>query len=776
MNGQQARYPWIVGVVLAVLWAPMPAVAFQAGAALGGRVTSEQAIKAPAEAFERFLAQSQMAEVSAAYAIVDELGYSGADIDVAACREHAQKLREAVDRVPVSLAIQHAAMLCAEATGDSASADASLAVAGALAKAALAQASGFGSARPIRVVSPVDAYALAHISGLELRYAYYGDRNPKRYFPMVLALWDPASKSEKHIAFDFIDAAYRLSRTEPYFGFPVLRSQLVATYLNEQAKAGIVMAVDMKALRHAVESAEPKEKVDRLRAAAQAGGVQAAQGWLVICVKTPFPGCADGLADALMPEAEKEHAWPMTLLAMVYAEGVGVERDPAAAEKLLAAASKRWDKDGATLAYVDLWRGLHQRPLPKPLLEKLARAEAMGNANVRALLTGLKTFSDDKPELSEDELRYLARPDINGIGFGYSMLATYYMGRDKDSEKTKWVTKAAEAGDPWAQADYAWMLDAGEGVPKDEAAAKRWAAESAHGGSAWGMRMMSRYSRSDRRWTDAEKWLLVAAAEGDGQAMLDLGQLYEFERPGVSAKADGAAPYYRAVADHDSDAEIGAVARRRLAAMALAGRGMPKDSKQAQRWLLQDAEKGDHISEARLGLGYLNGDFGPPDEAEGRRWIDRALKAKESSVFADYGYWLYYKKKTPESQQQAIDLWEQGLAVEDAFTANNLAWVRCTSPDERIFDPARGVAAAEKLGSPADLDPSTLDTYAACQAAAGRFDEAAKQQAKVIELTANQGKELGGAAAAQIEENMKEFRSRLAQYNAKQRYIETARE
>src|SRR5690606_25545742 len=128
------------------------------------------------------------------------------------------------------------------------------------------------------------------------------------------------------------------------------------------------------------------------------------------------------------------------------------------------------------------------------------------------------------------------------------------------------------------------------------------------------------------KWADARNWILGSVLNYDVESVLELAQMMEWERPGAGGTAAEAIETYRNVAEAGI-AEFSAEARRRLAGMAAAGRGMDKDPAQAEAWLRQDAEAGDMESAAMLGLGHLRGTVGDGDEATGREWIDKALAA-----------------------------------------------------------------------------------------------------------------------------------------------------
>jgi tetratricopeptide (TPR) repeat protein len=86
---------------------------------------------------------------------------------------------------------------------------------------------------------------------------------------------------------------------------------------------------------------------------------------------------------------------------------------------------------------------------------------------------------------------------------------------------------------------------------------------------------------------------------------------------------------------------------------------------------------------------------------------------------------------------KAIADYRQAVRIDPTYANphNNIAWLRATTPDPKILD---GKAAVEHALKAVELtnrkSADYLDTLAAAYAEAGRFDEAVKEQAAVIEL------------------------------------------
>lgn len=720
----------------------------------------------PAAAWSYFLTHAEAEKAFSAYEALDAVGYTATAVDAALCRNQAARLRDAVATTPVSVALHRAAMLCAEAIGDEATAEHELAALAGLVRHALGSASDSAEGRPIRVLRSHDIRAVVETAGLEPLYARYPYWRVFREFPLVVAAWDPQRKVERHLRFDYVDAMQALFRS-PDTRYPSLRSEIIEAVLKVAREAGIPEAIDAMAWKEARLAGDPAARIEKLRMGATAGGMQSARVWLLACGgKSASPGCADGLVDTLLPLAEKQWGYATMLLAHAYANGIGVPVDAAAAERLLDAADARWVKHGATVEYARLWQESHDgEPLPALLAHRLERAEAAGNEDARSMRIARELARDPAKPLDAGDIAFLSRSSQNGQGAGYALLADWAEERKSADDQQRWRRLAADAGDPQSQFNLGFDLAYGEKGPKNPAAARPYFVEAAHGANTMAARSLAWEAGDAHDYAAAEKWLTDPATRSfDVQALLDIGRLYEWNRPGVSGNAERAIALYR-----DLAAQGVAEARRRLALMAANGRNMPKDGAQARAWLEVDAGKGDHESESLLGIGLLMGQFGEVDEREGVRWVERALAGGDRNTSASYGLWLF-RKGTPASRAKAVEVWLAGIRNKDDGAANNYAWALCTAPVPEFIDGKAGLATAAEMGPVDDLPWGEQDTVAACRAAAGDFAGAAALQKRVVESWA---REIAGEnATAESREQMQKLQARLALYEAGKPFVE----
>lgn len=733
--------------------------------------TPEQVAADPAQAWTRFLAHGELGDAYERYGAMDAVGYTLADVDADACRAHGDALREAVRQVPVSIALHRAALLCAEAVGDEAQAERETAALAALSKLALTDAGEGHFRKPIRVFSPSDIYALVATLGYEFRYDYYRLVRPERTMPLVVAAWDPDAKVEHHLAFDLIEATYAVDRDDEHVGFPIMRDDLLDAFVKNEREGDELLGEDIAAMQAAQEADSVPARLQALRDAAHRGGIASLRESLALCIQAHVPGCGEPLVDALLPLAEQRQAMPMVMLALAHAEGAGVARDMQAAQALLEAADRRWYRRGASVAYALLQSRSGGPADDAFVLERLRLAEAAGNVDAAALRVARQRIARPASRLSPADLALLARPAVNGSGLGYGMLAEYHRQNGDTAAYRDALRQAAEAGSATMQRELADMLvrDARPGTePQAADDVRRWLEAAAHGGDAQAMRTLSHVAWRRGEWRTATNWLLAAAAAGDVDAIYDLAADYESGRPELRGDLFTAVGLYESMAT--TPGEQGAPARRRLAQLSIAGRGMKRKPERAVTLLRDDAERGDARSQALLGALLLEGADGvPADPAAGMRWMERAIAAGSNRARTALAQWLHSGKgSTVERRRRALALLREGDPKGDDFddVRNSQAWILCVSAYDDAYDPAAGWAVAQRMLASSSLLPGELDTVAACQAANGDVAGAAKRQQQAIDALPKdaQGRPDGGQGMF----------DRLALYRAGKAYRESA--
>lgn len=697
-----------------------------------GAASPEEVAADPGRVWARFLAVAELNATYERFDALDKVGYDHAAVDADACREQAVELRDAAIAVPVSIALHRAAMLCADALGDADMAEREAAALASLAKHALTGNGDSAWRRPIPVLSPRDVYALIALLGYEYRYDYYRGVDPKRYLPLVVAVWDAEKQAERHLAFDFIDVANAIDREGDYIGYPYNRNLLAEAFIESQSSGGETIGIDMRAVQAGFEVDDLSARVAKLREGAARGGIASLSSWLTICVSEKFDGCADGLIDALLPLAEKKHGLPMALLAMAYAEGVGVQKDPKAADALLDAADRRWYRHGASAMYAALESTMLGGRFSDFGMRRLRGSLAAGNIDAEMLLVAQEIVVG-KRALTAREIAVLQRESSNGVGLGYGILAEYYQNRSMTALAESARIKAAERGHAISQRERA-LHDVHAGGSR--ATLRTWwpsMTAAAQGGDAYAMRFLANEAVKAREFKRAANWLMAAVSAGDIDAIYAIGRLYESEHPDVPGSLDGAIEIYESLAAMEGG--TGAEARRRLAQLAMEGRGMKRNPKRALAWLQADADGGDARSQGLLGTMLVDGADGASGVAVGERWLGKAVAAGSTDTRNDYALWLHNRAdSTPDSRRRAIALLREARPEPDDVLSiqNNLAWLLCVSAHDDTRDPAAGLVIAKQMED-GKLDPAELDTVAACHAATGDHAHAARLQQRVID-------------------------------------------
>ena len=689
--------------------------------AIAGAVDIESVSRNAPQAWEDFTRTADFDIAYSAYGVLDKVRYTVAGVDAEACRENAAYVDDAVSKAPVSIAVVRVALLCAEATDQLGKAEKLEIALVALLKEALKGGRQLPWSKPIRVLGPNDAYTLVHAAGLETRYEYFELIRPARYFPLVVAAWDPESKKEVRYVFDYVDSTSMLKGTNEYHGYPFYKNLLVDFFVEAQAKSNQLGAVDLQAVLAARRLDDAAAKIKALRMSAEYGGIQSLRTWIAVCAVRPFKGCGDGLEDILLGLSEQKQVIPMVMLAFLHAEGVVAKRDEAVADALLAAAMGVSTEEDVALEYLTL-SVITERPKAmgrKPL------TIAMSRPAILAVLAAEKVRA--RKMLSEPEQQALAASLSNTMGVGQSWLSEYWRQQGKEDRRLQAMRLAAEAGDASAQELQAYyLMTEGPQTPAEEVLSLLRSA--ALGGEISAMKYLS--SRDDLRheWKSSERWLMAAIQAGDNEAMISLASLYEADREALGQTAEKAFEWYVEMSAEPAMAE----ARRHAAKMAMNGSGTAKDPARAEKWLLQDAQSGDAESQLLLAISYLNGDLGAGGSSKAKLWLDKILASEDGDAKSGYADWLYRNAQSTEDRTLAIGLWTALQDDKASWALNNMAWAYCTSLNPAARNPAMGLRHSEQMLKEPDLEWGKLDTVAACQAASGDYAGAVLNQQKVI--------------------------------------------
>ena len=237
-------------------------------------------------------------------------------------------------------------------------------------------------------------------------------------------------------------------------------------------------------------------------------------------------------------------------------------------------------------------------------------------------------------EVAKDEAqaaRWFRKAATKGLADAQLSLAMMYLagvGVEQDYSKAeKWCRRAAERGDPWAQNVLGIVHAVGWGSLKDTARAEEWFRRAASPGRLPGRRFLLFRGRrhsglpiarfnlgclyatgQERRDAEAARWLREAAEQGVSDAQNALGVMHAAGR-GVPQDDAEAEKWF-------NEAGGLVVAQYNLGAMCAERR----DDAEARRWFQRSAEEGDPLAQSALGFLY----------AEGRTY--RSEKGKEDRL------------------------------------------------------------------------------------------------------------------------------------------------
>lgn len=247
-------------------------------------------------------------------------------------------------------------------------------------------------------------------------------------------------------------------------------------------------------------------------------------------------------------------ALSMASLAFAYSNGRGVLQDAARSLELYEKAAKL----GNPMASLNLGTAyLYGGKVPVDHsrgFEYLRLASELENANAYYHLAiacdnGLGTEKD--PRLAQ---MWMSLATLCGVEEARRSVRPHPDLGDSDLGR---ILALAQDGQVGAIRDVAIRLNAGDGLPKNEAAAKAWLRQAAIRGDAWAQTTLAITLRATKRQHDefeAVGWLRKAVEQGDPRAKMTLG-LHEMLGIGMPAdKVAGAAHFLAASLDGEPDA------------------------------------------------------------------------------------------------------------------------------------------------------------------------------------------------------------------------------
>jgi TPR repeat protein len=191
------------------------------------------------------------------------------------------------------------------------------------------------------------------------------------------------------------------------------------------------------------------------------------------------------------------------------------------------------------------------------------------------------------------------------------------------------IRAMAERGDPKSQFALAHILDTGDGVQRDYAAAFKWYLKAAENGHALSQHMVGEMYRLGqgvaRNDTEAANWFRRGAENGESSAQVNIGAMY-YHGQGVPQDYISAARWYRKSAEQGNPG-----GQCNLGGMYQYGKGVQSDFAEAVKWYRKAALQNWGAAQSNLGVMYATGKGVAQDDIEAYKWFTLAIRNGDKS-------------------------------------------------------------------------------------------------------------------------------------------------
>jgi TPR repeat protein len=381
----------------------------------------------------------------------------------------------------------------------------------------------------------------------------------------------------------------------------------------------------------------------------------------------------------LKPAAERGEVWAQNNLGLLYANGDGVPQDDAIAARWLQKAADKGDQTAQlNLMRMDTTdRAKSADPAPPA---EVASAPAPAPASD---VETPKAAEPEKPHGSEVTTTHAAEADKSAPAAPVDPHAAAHAADKRGDYATEIaiLKPAAEKGEVWAENNLGLRYANGQGVPQDNALATKWLEKAAAAGDANAKRnLLGLYFSGNAKPSDPKE-----AAEYDkGKTLMqitELGMNCMLKKPTAAEDCPKAAALLRKSAE-GGDPEF----EERLGQAYMVGSmGLPRDMAQAFAWTQKAADQGLESAERSLANYYSFGMGVEQDEAKAVVWLAKA--AQQGDQFS--------------AMELAQDYEEgHGVAMDEAQAFN---WY-LKAADDGNPDAQQKVAAAYAYGKGAPRD------------------------------------------------------------------------
>lgn len=235
---------------------------------------------------------------------------------------------------------------------------------------------------------------------------------------------------------------------------------------------------------------------------------------------------------------------------------------------------------------------------------------------------------------------------------------------------------------------------------------------------------------------------LLAVNQGSDTAMYNLAQLYLSGHFGEENQPSGVALLEQASERDNLDALV------MLARLHYNGQFVPEDRDRAVALLARAAGRGHTEAQLFHARHMLSTDDGVGFDAQARAWLEEAATAGNSPDAMLLLGTLHARGEHLEQDAAIAVRWLRAAAAatDDPETINAVAWIFAVAENPALRDPPAAQALMDALmtgdASAAD-NPAYIDTWAAANAANGRFEEAVRIQQQALAIAEQEAGESG---------------------------------
>ncbi len=213
-------------------------------------------------------------------------------------------------------------------------------------------------------------------------------------------------------------------------------------------------------------------------------------------------------------------------------------------------------------------------------------------------------------------------------------------GNDDAADRLKSLQDLAEQGKADAQIDLGLAYAKGDGVTRDDVAARQWFQRAAAQGVAQAQflmgSMLERGRGGARSYDEALHWYQRAAEQSYPPAEAAMGRFYG-RGLGVARDPQQRTEWFRRAADHGN-----AFGQWALGNFYQSGNGVDKDMQRAVQLYERAANQGFALAQVRLGFLYEHGNGVHQDNAEALRWFRKAADVGNAAGMNNVG--TFYRR------------------------------------------------------------------------------------------------------------------------------------